>query len=190
MILASTHKITIIDNFLSDCNFLDLKKFLFSNQLPWVFGSHKVYDDNDDLENYQMVHTFQNADSGQTSSEIEKLNMFMNKLNIQGLYRIKANLEGYKNNKPYYSKFHVDVTKDDVPIFSNEGFTLKSINNITTGIFYVNTCNGYTEFEDGTIVNSVGNRFVSFPANTKHRGVSQTDTKARIVINFNYWTND
>ena len=56
----------------------------------------------------------------------------------------------------------------------------------TTAILYINTNNGYTEFEDGTKVDSVANRLVTFPANTRHRGVSQTDEETRILINFNY----
>ena len=57
----------------------------------------------------------------------------------------------------------------------------------TTAIFYINTNNGYTEFEDGTRVESVANRIVNFPANLKHRGTRCTDQKIRIVINFNYF---
>jgi hypothetical protein len=50
----------------------------------------------------------------------------------------------------------------------------------------MNTNNGYTEFEDGTKVESVANRIVTFPSVTKHRAVSQTDEQRRVVINFNY----
>ena len=57
----------------------------------------------------------------------------------------------------------------------------------TTSIFYVNTNNGYTEFEDGTKVESVENRLVTFSLNMKHRGTSCTDEKTRVVINFNYF---
>ena len=57
-----------------------------------------------------------------------------------------------------------------------------------TSILYLNTNNGYTEFEDGTKVESVANRFISFPIETKHRGTSCTDKKIRVVINFNYLT--
>ena len=46
--------------------------------------------------------------------------------------------------------------------------------------------NGYSEFEDGTKVESVANRMVTFPANVKHTGTSCTDEKTRVVINFNY----
>ena len=57
----------------------------------------------------------------------------------------------------------------------------------TTSIFYVNTNNGYTKFEDGTKVESVANRMVTFPTNMKHTGTSCTDEKMRIVINFTYF---
>ena len=57
----------------------------------------------------------------------------------------------------------------------------------TTSIFYVNTNDGYTLFEDGTKVESVANRMLSFPANMRHTGTTCTDQQIRIVINFNYF---
>ena len=59
--------------------------------------------------------------------------------------------------------------------------------NALTSIFYVNTNNGYTKFEDGTIIESIANRFVSFPAELRHTGTTCTDKNTRIVINFNYY---
>ena len=56
----------------------------------------------------------------------------------------------------------------------------------TSAVFYVNTNNGYTKFEDGTIVESVANRVVTFPTPIRHTSVSQTDTGYRITINCNY----
>ena len=57
---------------------------------------------------------------------------------------------------------------------------------ITTAILYLNTNNGYTEFKSGDKVKSVSNRVVVFDSNLKHRTVTCTDQKTRIVINFNY----
>ena len=57
----------------------------------------------------------------------------------------------------------------------------------TTAIYYVNTNNGYTEFEDGSRVESIENRLVTFPSYMKHTGTTCTDQKRRIVINFNYY---
>jgi hypothetical protein len=58
-----------------------------------------------------------------------------------------------------------------------------------TAIFYINTNNGYTEFNDGTKVDSVENRMLIFPSKLSHRAVAQTDEDQRIVINFNYFDN-
>ena len=52
--------------------------------------------------------------------------------------------------------------------------------------YYVNTNNGYTEFEDGQKVYCKKNSILIFDGSLKHRGVKQTDTKMRIAININY----
>ena len=78
------------------------------------------------------------------------------------------------------STYHVDIgdIKDEP----------KKLEQWTTAILYVNTNNGYTKFEeDGSIVESVANRYIEFPANTRHFGTSCTDEKIRIVINYNYF---
>ena len=201
MTTTSTNQITVIDNFLSPYDFIVLQKLLFSEDMTWEFGSKvdarnatsKNLPANDDLANYQFVHVFlAPLDMLKVSPHADKLNPFMEKLGVESIFRIKANLEGWKP-EPYYSTFHIDngVPEDTcLARTANNVFEDRLVSNMTTGIYYLNTCNGYTEFEYGTIVNSVANRFVSFPGNTLHRGVSQTDTKARIVINFNYWTNE
>ena len=78
--------------------------------------------------------------------------------------------------EPFYSDFHID------PYNLTGNITAL----LTTSIFYIGTNNGYTEFKDGTIIESLANRLVTFPTNTKHRGVTQTDEQTRVLINFNY----
>ena len=73
--------------------------------------------------------------------------------------------------------------------FTDFGNNQEKLKQWITSIFYINTNNGYTKFEDGTIVESVANRMLSFPANMKHCGTSCTDERRRIVINFNYFEN-
>ena len=102
----------------------------------------------------------------------------MMKLEALAVHRIKANLELYTGDTAFKSDYHVDWKNPH---------TKKGCKNMTVGIYYVNGNNGYTEFEDGTKVESVENRFVSFAGDLIHRGVSQTDTKERVVINFNYF---
>ena len=50
----------------------------------------------------------------------------------------------------------------------------------------LNTCNGYTKFKKSGKVKSVANRMVIFDSNLEHQGVTCTDKKRRVVINFNY----
>ena len=59
--------------------------------------------------------------------------------------------------------------------------------NTTNALYYLNTNNGYTKFENGTKVESVANRMVSFPANMEHKGTTCTDEQTRVVVNFNYF---
>ena len=54
------------------------------------------------------------------------------------------------------------------------------------GIFSLNTCDGYTKFEDGTKIDSVANRMLVFEGETLHTSSSTTDQVVRCNINFNY----
>ena len=83
------------------------------------------------------------------------------------MHRIKANLNPrtiFHRNTGYHS---------DYP-------------NMTTSIFYVNTNNGWTQFEKGGKVKCVENRLVTFDSNQRHAGVTCTHPKRKVVINFNY----
>ena len=57
-----------------------------------------------------------------------------------------------------------------------------------SGLFYLNTNDGYTKFEkDNLKVESIANRFVSFPTHLSHASSSCTNDKVRYNINFNYF---
>ena len=62
----------------------------------------------------------------------------------------------------------------------------ETIKTWTTSVYYINTNNGYAEFENGEKVESVENRIVKFQSNLKHRGTTCTNEQTRVVINFNY----
>ena len=82
-------------------------------------------------------------------------------------------LEG---TEPEEGGFHVDGFDKD------NGYEGDSL----TAIYYINTCNGYTEFKTGEKVKSVSNRMVIFDSELEHQGVTATDDKRRVLINFNY----
>ena len=178
----STNNIKIFDNFLTQRENNKIFDEMMSMQFSWGYSPAKVYDSKNhfrftDLRNQQLVHMFYSRD-GKMSSHIKMVNPIMKKLEALAVHRIKANLELYNGDTAFKSDFHVDWKNP---------YTKKGCKNMTVGIYYVNVNNGYTEFEDGTKVESVENRFVSFAGDLIHRGVSQTDTKERVVINFNYF---
>ena len=54
-------------------------------------------------------------------------------------------------------------------------------------MLYLNDNDGYTEFRDGTKVQSVKNTAVIFDSNIEHRGVPATNIDRRLVLNINYF---
>ena len=59
--------------------------------------------------------------------------------------------------------------------FVNEGTKIK------TGIFYLNTNDGYTKFKDGTIIKSEQNKYIEFDSELEHTRSTCTDSRYRIV---------
>ena len=170
--------IEVHDNFLSPDQHRRISDFMLGNgALDWKFNDTKVSTQTkNSIDNYQFTHVFFTFHSctgkavHEVSKSIDLLLPLVNKIPFVALHRIKANLEPVKP-KRLYSDFHCDV----------------DCSTMTTGIYYINTNDGYTEFETGDKVKSVANRYVKFPSNIKHRGVSQVDTKVRCVLNLNYF---
>ena len=165
----------IIDNFLDNQFYQIFKNKIFKGaEFCWFFN------DGIDLKGeagskFQFTHTFYKNGGVLNSPCYGMLDGILNKIRPKEIYRIKANLLT-KTPEIVPNSFHTDVG-------GNMG-----VIPYTTSIFYLNTNNGYTEFEDGTIVESVENRWISFSEDTKHRGTSCTDEQIRVVINFNYLT--
>ena len=164
--------IKIYDDLLPNPDYLLIN--MLSPQFNWHFGG-KVSNDRmcDELDDYQFANVMY-QDMTPKNDEFGLVTDILNlaKLKIAALIRVKANLNP-RTHKIIKHGFHVDLPYP-----------------CTTAIYYVNTCNGFTEFEDGTVVESVANRFVTFPSSLKHTGTTCTDQKARIVINFNYFEGD
>ncbi len=162
----------IIDNFLVNSEFGHIKQSLLGSFFPWNIS--KIVDDtsNNYNRNVQMVHMFYERHAPVDDS-IGLLYPILQKLQPCSLLKIKANfLIGVDNIVEH--GFHNDILDaEDRPY-------------LKTSIFYMNTCNGYTLFEDGTKVESVANRIVTFPNSMKHTGTTTTDSEYRMVINFNY----
>jgi len=146
----------------------------------WSYDPFKVrFNDveEDDLRDGQFNHGFFLSTTMQQSKYLPKLFPILWRANPLAIYRIKANLEKYGGNEALESDWHWDWQSDEKT----------PCKNMQTAIFYVNSNNGYTQFETGESVRSLPNRMVLFPSNLKHRGVSSTNSKERFVINFNWF---
>tara|TARA_B100001250_G_scaffold211640_1_gene181602 strand:- start:56 stop:781 length:726 start_codon:yes stop_codon:yes gene_type:complete len=168
-------KIKVYDDFLSekDLNFiLDSLVGPFSEKFPWAYSGRIVPIENcicDDLDDYQFVHTFYWGNKPQ-SDHYDLIDPLIKKIpNLASLVKVKANLNP-RHPKVFTHGFHIDMNFK-----------------CTTGIYYLNTNNGYTEFEDGTKIESVRNRFISFPSDINHTGSTCNDKRMRLLINFNYF---
>ena len=157
--------IQIIDNFLSEEEFKSIQSFMMGGEFRWFYADGKAFVDDG---SFHMIHMFFQPEVGLNSEHITMWNTFMNKVEAKKCERIKANLT-FKTPTIELSEYHSDY--DDMK----------------TAIFYINTNNGYTEFESGVRVSSVANRVCIFDSNLTHRGITHTEgDHQRIVVNFNY----
>ena len=181
------HNITITDDFLKPEHFTEFQNKVISTDFPWFYNSTIDSREVEILHTKelkisintpgQFIHIVYSTDSQYTTSPLSPLvrQLIAPKINWCVLDRIKLNFQA-RLPTPYYAHFHTDISSSLEAIMDK----------FTTAIFYINTNNGYTEFEDGTTIESVENRLITFPTKLSHRGVSQTDKQFKILINFNY----
>ncbi len=150
----------VIDNFLEDYYFKSFKSRILCDEFPWYWSDHE--------DIIQFTYIFYSKPDGNLGQpNFPMLQPLLYRLKIRDLVKVKANL----NPQTFFHKksgYHIDYP------------------NLTTGIFYINTNNGFTKFKNGTKIKSVANRMLIFDSNMEHTAVSSTDEKRRVVINFNY----
>ena len=166
--------IDIVDNYLPEKQFFELfnhmKDFSFDWHLSGIVSNEIT---SNPILNWQFCHVFYRMHEHTRTFPL--LIPTLSKINPVALLRIKANLS-LATTEIEEGGMHIDVEGEDVP------------DCVRTSILYMNTNDGYTLFEDGTKVESVMNRLITFPYNMKHAGTTCTDVPFRMVINFNYIT--
>jgi hypothetical protein len=167
------NNVHVFNDFLAAEDFKIIQNLLLSDTFPWYYNNRVVNEDEDNDDYFQFTHNFFH-DVCHFSSYFDVISPILEMLSPISLLRIKSNLLT-KTEKNIEHGFHVD--------FPN----LKENQHPTTAILYINTNNGYTKFEDGSIIESVENRLVMFNSRLSHTGASCTDEKTRVVINFNYF---
>ena len=182
-IIVHNSKVEIIDNFLDWDSFNTIFEYFFSNRCKWQVGQvipdeedksvdydrDKVIKLCDDVDNIQFVKYFYFSAKPCKGFNII-LNTLLLELDPAALIRIKANLNP-RTEKIIRHGYHIDTTA----------------RNSKTAVYYVNDCDGFTEFDDGQRVMSKQNRIVIFDSHLPHTGSSCTNNRRRVVINLNYF---
>jgi hypothetical protein len=156
--------ISVKNNFIDIEDFLNIKNFLESNETPWYYQEAMTTNKKDYcFFSHMFFNNFQILSNG-----FELIKPVLNKIKCKALIHVRANMT-INTGEPYESSWHCDY----------------DYSNFKTAIIYINTCNGYTVFEHKKI-KSKENTIVMFEGEAKHKMQNQTDSKRRIVINFNY----
>ena len=159
----------IIDNFLDEDSFQIISNYLLSENFTWYYND-SIAELKQGFDQFQFYHTFFDISKPSQTNWSNFLQPLLTKLNPKYIFRIKANLRP-RTTQGVLSPYHTDMDL-----------------NQQTAIFYINTNNGYTKFQDNTLddVPSVANRLLTFYGGLKHCGSSATDCNNRIVLNINY----
>lgn len=158
------------DDFLSSDHFQLLNQIILQYDFFWAWNSILYQGDfiSDEKYNRQLVHWFY-PKKGPFKDYYEVFKLIPDQLGAKEVIRMKLNCN-YPTDKIIDHGFHIDTEEDS-----------------KTSIFYLNTNNGYTKFEDnGEIVKSVENRMITFDSSRRHSGSSCTDEYDRLVLNINW----
>lgn len=160
----------IRDNFLNPVSYSIIRDTMLNEQFPWFYNSgvvDRVDTLDDNMLDFQFTHRF--FDGTVVSNYYEMLSPLLSALDYKALVRVKANLTTITPDH-YCSGLHTD-----------QPFQCK------TALYYINTNDGWTEFENGDKIESIANRLVIFDTLTNHTGYTCTDKSVRCLININYF---
>ena len=144
-------KVQIFNNFLDQEVFLEIKKFIMSPRCQWRYVNYIAHKDGRDNDNDgYFVHSFKDChpqtfeDRYPESPHFPLISKILDKIKYQNILRIRSSLYPRR-----------DVQKPD-PFHIDYNFPHKVC------IFYVNTNNGYTMFENGEKNPSVEYQLATF----------------------------
>ena len=158
----------IVDNFLTNEEHNFLLDNMSGENFPWFLQKEVAYY-GDESKCIYFTHIFYNETKNSAFFDKFIDNIFVNKMKINSLIRVKGNLYPYSHILNNHSP-HIDYD------FEHKG-----------AIYYLNDNDGFTILEDGTKIESVANRMLFFDPTKKHQSTDCTNTKFRLNINFNYY---
>ena len=157
--------IKTIDDALDDVQFQKIQAAFLGDACPWFFSHGVTHQDDGHTQFVHGVYT-----GGEPTSNLWPLmRPVLQVLGAASAMSIKANLVVRTPTTIKHTMHNDNPLKDAY-----------------TAVYYINTNDGYTYFENGERVGSVAHRVVIFPSTMKHGGSSCTDQPCRIVVNLNY----
>ena len=163
--------VELIDNFLPEENFKLLVEAILSQSFPFY---HQDYITNSteqsgiDHVNFTHLLHFKTVPASTYYPFVYE--NFISKISdLRSIIRSKVNCYP-RTDKNVLHAFHQDF------LYPHRALILS-----------LNTCDGYTVFEDGTKIDSISNRAVIFDASVSHASTSCTNQKCRWNIIVNYF---
>jgi hypothetical protein len=157
-----------ISNFLDPLDFTIVAPTLLSDFFPWYLVEEKSKTKKD--KNIFFSHYFY-KDNLQKSNFFEIVIPIIKKINPVSIIEIQAIL----------------TTQTDEKIINNYRKDFKKIpENQETAIFYINTNNGTTIFDDNEQFSSKENTLIKFNSSLLYKDSTSTDKLKRILLIFNY----
>jgi|TARA_Y100000004_G_scaffold147448_1_gene168642 hypothetical protein len=155
----------IIDNFLSEKEFTEIKNIVINPQFPLYYS--ETVANNDDSKNFYFLHKLYDKNIP-LSEYVGIISSILNKVGCKSLIRSKVNCFPRTENLITYG-LHVDYD------FPHKGV-----------ILYLNNCNGGTYVGD-EFIQSKENRVLMFDSSKPHKNTNCTDAKCRFNIVINYF---
>jgi len=173
----------IKDNFLPDDLFTQLTDYVggwetpFRPNVDWYYMNKSVNDDDGCPQFSHMMYT-----NGRPISKVyDAIDRYVFPvLRPLSVLRVKINMTPravVQNRTP----LHLDITGEPDGM---GGYI--SVPDYKVCILYLNDGDGYTYFDDGSIVETKANRAVLFDGYRYHGGAASTNTNVRTVLNINY----
>jgi hypothetical protein len=160
----------IIDNLLNEHAFNDIKKETLGDQFPWY--RYLIDSNGEDQFGHQFIHYAKSADH-ENELTMTLFGAILRKLKPYYLLEVKACMT-IGGHTLIENGYHTDFGDN--------------ITNHKTAIFYFNTNDGYTIFEDsGEKVESVENRIIIFDGNRRHSDTNTTSESRQVILNINYF---
>lgn len=156
----------VIDNYLPEELFKQLKESINSEWFPWYKVDHVAYAE-DDSDSY-FIHKFLEPYAIKSDYANVVWDVIQH-VQPKAVMRCRALCYPSKNTLIEHAP-HMDA-----PFPHN------------TLILYLNTCDGFTRLADGTVVESVENRAVIINGGNMHNSTNCTDAKYRLVFTINYF---